>query len=364
MTDPAATPRRRRQLVATPATPEQSAPAPTAPSWVRRLGVIAVGALVVLAAAEVGVRVIADDLPLPLDWHTAEAERKVERMDELAADGGTDVVLLGTSIVNGLDPARMTDAAGDPLSVYNASLTAGLPPLMEAWFRDAVVPRLRPKLVVIGVSSFDISDEPPERGAFFDAFRRSPAAERASGSATRLTRADHWMAEHSDLWRYRSSLRHPGVVLDTLRGDAEVVPPYVADLQPSGRTTFLEASRFEDRDVNAGGTPLSNWSLGTKDRAALVRLIQLARGTGADVVLVDMPVTDEYVLKHPNGAADYDTYLRSLRALGDELQVPVIELSSIHDHTFFADEVHLNVVGAAFVTQALQAVLEDEGLLP
>lgn len=321
------------------------------------------GAFVALLAGELGARVLADRLPLAYEWHTEEAELKVERMDELALTGGADVVFLGTSIVNGIDPALLTDAAGQPVAAYNGSLTAGVPPLMEAWFRDVVEPRLHPRVVIIGLSSFDLTDEPANRRAFYDAYVGSPAARRQAGLDSVSEQIDHWIAARSALWQHRSALRRPDVVLDAIRGRAEVVPGYAAELQPSGHTTFLDHFRFGTGNGAGGGVPVNTWEIGRDDPAALVRLVEDAQAARARVVLVDMPITNTYVGKHPNGEADYATYVTGLRALATDLGVRLIELSSIRDDELFADEVHLNGDGSAYVTGLLQEALRAAGVL-
>jgi hypothetical protein len=330
---------------------------------VRRVGLVALGVAIALVAAEVGARALADRLPMAYEWHTEEAQLKVERMDELARDGGVDVVLLGTSIVNGIDPAGLTGATGQPISAYNASLTAGVPPLTEAWFREVVQPRLRPKLVIIGVSSFDLTDEPPSRRAFFDAYLASPARRRATGRAGELERLDHWIGRRSELWGHRAALRHPDVVLDAIGGTAEVLPAYAAGLQPNGHTNALDGFDFASGHGSGGGVPVSTWKLGHDDPAVLARLVREAEATGARVVLVDMPITNTYVDKHPNGQADYATYRDALEAFAADLAVPVVRLSDIRDDALFADEVHLNGPGSAYVTGLLVASLRADGLL-
>ena len=89
------------------------------------------------------------------------------------------------------------------------------------------------------------------------------------------------------------------------------------------------------------------------DAAALGRLIEGARADGAKVLLVDMPVTDEYVAKHPNGEADYQTFLAALRELAKANDAPLVELDTMRDHSLFLDEVHMNLKGAHTLTGQL-----------
>jgi hypothetical protein len=311
--------------------------------------------IAVLLAAELGVRAIADRLPPRLDWHTAEAQKKVAQMDALARRGGANVVFVGSSVVrNGAEPDVLSAALG--VSAYNAGLTAGVPRLMEPWTLDVVIPRLRPKVLVIGVTSFDFSEAKVR--SFYEAFRASPAARRAMGVDSVLDRVDRWLGDHVDLWGYRQTLRRPDAVLDALRGRPLPADPDVDETKDNGRDAAGEFRTFEQRTAGAAGLPVDNWSLGTDDPAALGRLIDGAKAQGIAVLLVDMPVTDDYVAKHPHGEADYATYLQALRALAHDAGVPLVELDAMRDHRYFMDEVHMNRAGAETFTGRLVAPVQ------
>lgn len=327
----------------------------TAPRRRRRWFSAIAATVVLLLGTELAVRAIADRLPPRLEWHTAEAQKKVAQMDALARAGGADVVFVGSSVVrNGAEPDVITAALG--VTAYNAGLTAGVPRLMEPWTLDVVLPRLRPKVLVIGVTSFDFSEA--QQRAFYEAFRASPAARRAMGTDSVLDRVDRWLGDHVDLWGYRQSLRRPTVVLDALRDRPLPADPDVDDTKSNGRDAAGELRTFDQRTPGAAGLPVNDWSLGTDDPAALGRLVAGARARGVAVLLVDMPVTDEYVAKHPHGAADYATYLQALHALAKSEGVPLVELDAMRDHSFFLDEVHMNRLGAETFTTELVAPVQ------
>lgn len=324
--------------------------------------------VVVLLIGEVSVRAISDELPVVLDWHNPEAEKKVGQMDGFAADGGADVVFFGSSLANaGLVPEVFDDdvAAGrePPLVTYNAGLSAGMPLILEPWAEDVVLPRLDPQLVVMGLSSFDFTDH-ASVDVFYDAFATSPAGERAIGDDGFLDHLDRWLDDRSELWRDKAVLRNPMNVVDAVRGRGPVPDPVLEAMGPFGRTSYRETQRFEER-AEGGGPPVGDWVPGHRNPAALERLIDQIHLGGGDVVLVDMPVTQEFIDAHPNGQADYDTYLTMLRDLGQRTGTPVLSYSGeMRDHRFFADIVHMNITGATQLTNAVATEIEALGLVP
>lgn len=333
----------------------------------RRVLVTVACCVVVLLAGEVSVRGLESDLPAVLDWHSAEAEKKVDQMDGLAASGGADVVFIGSSLSNaGMVPDVFNaevGGAGSGLVTYNAGLSAGMPLILEPWFDDVVQPRLDPSLVIIGLSSFDFTDH-PSVDVFYQAFATAPAGERAVGDDGFLDHLDRWLDDRSALWRDKAVLRNPMNVVDALRGRGPAPDPVIEAMGPTGRTSYRETQRFEDR-VAAGGPPVGDWSPGHRNPEALELLVDGIHARGGSVVLVDMPVTDEFVTAHPHGQADYDTYLTMLRDLGQRTGTPVLSYSTeMRDHRFFADIVHMNITGATQLTTQVAAAVVDLGLVP
>jgi hypothetical protein len=329
----------------------------------RRVLVTVACCVVVLLVGEVAARALEDDLPPVLEWHSAEAEKKVDQMDGFAAQGGADVVFFGSSLANaGLVPEVFDDALGGSVLTYNAGLSAGMPLIVEPWADDVALPRLDPQLVVFGLSSFDFTDH-ASVDVFYDAFVSAPAGERAVGQDGFLDHLDRWLDDRSALWRDKAVLRNPMNVVDALRGRGPGPDPVLDAMGPLGRTAYRETQQFADRAA-AGGPPVGEWAPGHRNPEALERLIDRIHGAGGSVVLVDMPVTDEFVDAHGNGQADYDTYLAMLRDLGQRTGTPVLVHSTMRDHRYFADIVHMNITGATELTTLVANEIEDLGLLP
>lgn len=116
-------------------------------------------AMIVFGIAEVAVRAIEPRLDPPVLWGDLETQWKVAQMDGLAATGEADVVFLGSSIVNaGFDPELFAELSEPGTVVYDAALNATSPHLLELWAKEIMLPRLRPDLVVIGLSSRELND--------------------------------------------------------------------------------------------------------------------------------------------------------------------------------------------------------------
>lgn len=326
----------------------------------RYLGIAAV-VLVLLGGLEIGTRRIEMNLPVPLTWHSYEAQRKVEQLDRLAARG-VDVVFLGTSMVNaGVIPSVFEAAAGG-VTAYNAALSSGTPRLMEAWALNVVLPRVHPKVVVIGVTSVDLTDAGVAESAFFDAFRNSPAGREALGRETWSDRIDRWLGQHVALWKHRAELRNPMTVLEAIRASAPAQDPVAASMDPQGHLTNLDHQQFSQTH-RSGIAGVSAWSLGTEEPNALRRLIAGVEAAGARPVLVEMPVTAEYIAAHPRGEVDYEAFKQAISGIATASSVPLIDLDRPRDHALFADELHLNRTGATRFSTALARALRDAGAL-
>jgi hypothetical protein len=214
---------------------------------------------------------------------------------------------------------------------------------------------------VLGLTSYDLRDDPAAQ-PFVDAYLTSKGARHDLGESSVREDVDRWFGDHSSLYRHRSDLRDPAAVLDALRGHQRYDDPVAATFAPTGRPTFGEDFRFEQRTAPGGGD-LTGWRIGTRNVAAVRSLIRGARRQGARVVLVNMPVTDEYVARHPRGETDYAEYQRVLQRLADDEHVALVDLRPMKQHQFFADEVHVNGSGSKAETELVVAALRADGFL-
>lgn len=330
----------------------------------RRGAVSVLAALAVLVLAEVGVRQISPSLVEPREWHSYEAQVKVHQMDALADRGGASIVFFGTSMTDAaVDPVRLTAALGPGATAYNAALSLGYPTITDRWSRAVVLPRLRPNTVVIGISSLDFLPESDVSTEQYRSVFEAPAMQRALGTASTTEEIEHAVESASELFRYRSALRDPIAVYHAIRGDEPELPePEARTIRPLGFQAFSVDRRFEDRA--AYGTAILQNALShfAVERAAtdvFRRVIETNRSAGREVVLVALPVTEEYIALHPRGRADFDGFKRVLGELASSTGAGLVDLTDLTDHRYFADENHLNGAGTTAVTDRLAIALRD-----
>ncbi len=151
-------------------------------------------------------------LAVPSAWPSPELQKKYDQIVARAASGqSTDVVLVGRlHDGRGRRPGRASRPPG-PTSASTTPRSAGetLPTIAE-WTTKVVVPRLHPKVVVVGFSSNELNPEragpgPGLRAPTSTPGRCGPPRASAACSTGPTPSCGSW----SFLYRYRASLRHP-----------------------------------------------------------------------------------------------------------------------------------------------------------
>jgi hypothetical protein len=329
-----------------------AAPAPTR-SLRRALAAALAATLAVLVAAEVAVRLVEDRLPPRSGWISDEYPQKIDQMDALAAGGGVDVVLLGSSVVDvSVDPAGLAGAAGRR-GAYNAGLIGATPEIVEAWAH--VVSTLRPDVAVVAVSSRDLNGNGAGMRSSTELFRRSAGGRRLLGTQSTADRIEWWLDDHVALLRHRQSLRRP------LEALTSYDPPdrNSTRLTRLGFETHLAASTYRSDETTSAffrREPLRDWAVTDDQRGALARLATSLEDQGIRVILLDVPVTDDYVSLHPEGAADVAEYAAAIDALAVDADAEVLR-PGIWPEELFSDPLHLNGAGVERLTAELRAYL-------
>jgi hypothetical protein len=333
-----------------------------------RTSLAALGVVVaVLLLAELGVRALAPHLPEPELWADESTATKVAQMDALQdGPGCVDVVFAGNSMTrDGIDPAVFTGADPDGRTAYNAALDAATPQLLEQWVPEQVDPRLHPDTVVIGLTSFDLNGGAALTASALEAYSTAPETRNDL-----MGRLEQPFLDHSAIFQHRVELRDPQVVLDSLRrlrtGEETEQP------DPAGLPGVLGASGqgLSRRDLTYGGSAvaqqlvadqlLNDYSPSDEQADALRSLVTQLEDDGTQVVLLLLPVTDDYLALHPNGEADFEQFQATVEQIGEDADVPVVDA---HDwapsEELFADTHHLNGAGALGFSDALPALLPD-----
>jgi hypothetical protein len=326
-----------------------------------RLAVVAAVMALVVVGAELGARLLSPYLDEPLVWADETTQLKVAQMDER---GCADLVIVGNSMArDDVQPALLEDALG--VEAYNASLDAAGPSLLSRWVHEEVSPRLDPSTVVLALSSADLNDNS-------EAARAAQAGYDASvmGRDDAIGRLGAFATEHSDLVRYRVELRRPDAVWDALgralRGDdpdqRDGTDPSL--IGPDGEGLSRRALTYDGSSVSATFAQsqlLGDFVVGGAQLQSARALVDDLQDDGVEVVLVILPVTDDYQALHPEPETDMATFLRVVDDLADETGATVVDL---HDAPYgdelFADTHHLNGAGSERLTRELADRLGDD----
>ena len=339
------------------ALPEGAETTPPRRHRVRRL---VVTVLCVLLLAELTVRALESQLPPAPVWDTDEYPMKIEQMDDLAELGGAGTVLLGSSVADvSVDPAGLTPHDGRP--AYNAGLIGATPFIVDVWARNIVLPTLRPSTVVIAISSRDVNRNGVGLEPSDARFLRAPATRELLGTQSFVDEVEWQLSEWSALVRYRLLLRRP---LEAVFG-YDAPDRNMTELSPTGLETHLLADQYQGSDVVLDffrREPLAGYELSTHQLDALEGVMTWLRGQGIRVVLLDVPVTADYIALHPQ-TDDFSTYQAALAAIagrtGAELWHP-----GTWEPEFFSDPLHLNGAGVDRLTAELNAYLTQGAAVP
>ncbi len=327
-------------------------------------GVPLILALVVLVLAEGAVRVGHSALATPSAWPAPELEKKYSQILARAASGqGIDVVLVGDSMMDAAgDPGGLV-AAGTKLTIYNASVAGETLPTIAQWTTKVVVPRLHPKVVVVGFSSNELNPTVLNPAQGLGAYEHSRAVRSAQGTGGVIDRADAFLRQWSLLYRYRTSLRHP------LAGP----PAAVFDPKLSGsgqdlafvRGRYLEAGGINQARLVIGTiiATLTGFRVGSQNVAILRAMLTSLRSQGIQVLLVAMPVTADLVGFHPAGADDYQRALAGFASIAQSAGA-TFAVPGVWPISEFADPVHLNGAGTVHFSSYLAPLLRQAAGAP
>ena len=305
-----------------------------------------IGFLLALTMLELLVRIDAHNLPDPQLWSTPETQFKV---DQIRARGHADTVVVGSSIVDvGLDPTRLGTNA------YNGSLGAASIGMVAAFTRGVVLPELDPQTIVVGISSRELNANVPALPGIERRFLSSPGARHALGTETLLDRADRVLSDVFYLSRYRTALRKP----DTWFGNAK--PEWDGTITRSDGMYlgFLTESYHDEPAVLARfrNGALHDFQLGAEEMATLRSLLVDMHAQGRRVLLLAVPVSQDYIDAYPNGIDDHDRFLAAVQTLADETGAGFLS-AGVWDRSLMADPLHSNGAGNKRLSSMAAAAL-------
>lgn len=347
--------------------------------------VAVVGALL---AAELTARWIGPQVP-----RTAGAEERVYlKADQMAARGSGDtaVAIIGASdTAGGLLPGVIAEKVPELPGIYNAALAGANLDVLRNWSTQIVVPSLRPKVVVIGLSvllTLDMEKAPEDPNA-----QAAIAYQRAieevdldlpAGLGRELRR-------HSALVRYRPWLRDPALAARGL-GNAIGITERPDPTEPGAfgmdwkterdprvvasnthRTGEVDDYRSPSIAVNGDDTTiriLDRLALVPLDLGPLDRLLTALADQGVDVAIAISPI-DRAVLE-PAGFVftPFERHIATITTWAADRGVPVLDsYGERWDATDFHDRTHVALGGAQRWSERVGtwlAQLCDAGRLP
>lgn len=329
--------------------------------------VIGAMVLVVLALSELGARALGPYLPEPLLYSDKSTQVKVAQMERLARrEGCVDIAFVGNSMTrDAVDPRTYTASDPQHRSAYNAALDAATPALLERWTLEQVEPRLDPATVVLGLSSFDLNDNARIAASALDSY-----------TTATLSRDDLFgrlqapFVEHSALFEYRNELRDPSQLWAGIQAaaDGERQERLSADgiegiIGPDGEglsrrelryTGAVSIQRFDRTEL------LNDFRMGGAQLTAAEDLIEGLQDRGVEVVLLLLPVTEDYIAQHPAQGADFQRYLVTARRLAESTGATLVEAQGwAAGDEQFADTHHLNGDGSLAFSADLPGLLAD-----
>lgn len=337
--------------------------------WRSRLLQVAALIVVLLGVAELGVRAVDGRLLRPLEWHQWEAQVKADQIETLSTKGGAPIVIIGNSAMHyAFDPGRFAADLPQAPIAYNAGLPGGIPKIMQVWTERLVIPKLHPKVVVLGVVSADLNDAGTQE-YFYKVFADSQAARRLMGVSSTFERIDHELSSWSAVWRFRPFIRRPVTFVQSLRGNrprtpADTIGPLGVDPSRWNRTVDASPAKVQGFIAFRRTNWLRNYATGGSESAALRKLVEDVRALGVTVVLVEMPVGSYYVDAHPNGLQDYEKYEQEIATLAADTGSVLLDASRSVAPTpdYFSDFTHLNGKGTRAFTDYLARELQRLGL--
>jgi hypothetical protein len=312
-----------------------------------------VGFLTVVIGAEVAARVW---LPaIPPDTHTwprAEIGQKLEQIDDYEERGeAIEVLFVGSSqMAASTNPQLFTEQTG--LSGYNAAFAGPSMSTVGRWLLDIVEPKLTPDVVVVGIASRDSNDRSRKNNKVHRAFLNSPGYRQES--ANLASQFEGWLEDVSVFMRYRRLMREPATFLE--RTDDELGQQRIRK-QIGERGLRLEEPvdyRFRpssQRSLSRG--TLGNFHTGGREYRAVVEMHDVLEERGVEMVLVNMPLTADYLGAHEDGD-EMTSYREFLADIVAATGVSYVDAERAFDTSkAFRDLLHLDVEGRDAFTGAL-----------
>ena len=319
------------------------------------------GFALVLALLEVSARLAAPGLPVdPGKWPRAEIAQKLDQIHGMINDGQTaDVIFVGSSMMaGGIDPVAFTDRSD--VTSYNAAFAGPSTRTVGPWAVDILEPLLDPEVVVIGIQSREMNDNAPKGQTMYDKFITSPGYKQASASAT--NRLEGKLEGWSFFLRYRRAFRNPADLFSSDDKAALAEAKVRKTIGPRGTRIedSVEYRATDDFITTLYDKMLIDFAVGGVEYDALIDLHNDLEERGVRLVVVNMPVTEDYWPIHADPEGDMAAYHAMLDRFEDETGDTIIDAEDAFPTSVaFREPIHLDIEGRAAFGFALADAWDD-----
>lgn len=314
----------------------------------RRLVDIVAVTLLLLCALEIVASRVESGLPPATMWYTPRAELVHEYLNsEAFLSESPQVVLMGSSMM-GLGGLSETLGEQWGTEVANVSLPGADMTVSTRFLTEEVLTRSSPKMVVLGVASFD-----------FNANHGNPSGLRyESQLATRpgvTAGIERGVGQRLALVRNRMFWGDPVGLIRELRSTDAEPPTYDIDWHQAGPPRY--AGQFAEHASLLEVGVLKDFVIDDTEIVRLGGLIETLQADNIRVVIVALPVTTEYVAAHPRGREDFEAATELIRQEAKRRGAEYLDLSRSMPRRSFYDNVHLNRDGAIAFTEMLGSLI-------
>ncbi len=283
-----------------------------------------------------------------------QLEIQLARLDTFVDNNGqVDCIMFGSSLVwLGFNPPvfeeTFLDVTGQNINCFNFGIET-LPADAAGTLAQIIVKQYQPTYLIYGTSARDYApnSESEDTTVILES------------SWVRYQMGDHspisWLQNHSYIFKYAKQLQF-AIRFDTdgLRNAQEEKGVSVADTsgflpktRPAQEVHFAAAEKDAARLFHP-------YTIYSENLEGLEQIIDLQNSV-PHVLIVEMPVSDEYFGYFENGKDDYDRFVAAIVAITADKKIPLIQTSNtqIIPEEGFWDRSHMNLVGANIFTEWL-----------
>ena len=340
----------------------------------------------VLLIGELMMRSIESHLPRRFSGDEAEVELKYDELRSLDAAGHNpvDILFLGDSTMDAaLDPAVFAQASNRYAKPFNGALLGQQLSSAQRWAKEFVLPQVKPRTVVLGVSPIELSGG--------DLFGVSQTAVEAAFDNTYdrlhpspLGRLDADASKESALVRNRSTFRSPveiwRALSDMVTGKKKNFFGGVPTKLEDGQTVLRSSANWKKYFILPRGGTTTYWGetynaanlqpLGESERksirnntvdiAQITRLLNIVEASGAGRIVLLIPPTNLRGLIQAGGSmTSWNRNTNTIKDFAKDHDLPLIDFSRADwpDDDYF-DIAHLSKKGSARFSTELASVVD------